>query len=75
MTFMGHDPSSGLTITIGTNLATVPTGEGSALTILKAIMPVFYGKGSVPGADPAAAPSSAVAPSSTSMPTTPSPGN
>lgn len=74
MTFMGHDPSSGLTITIGTNLATVPTGEGSALTILKAIMPVFYGTGSVPGADPAAAPSSAGAPTPTTASATPTPG-
>jgi D-alanyl-D-alanine carboxypeptidase len=74
MTFMGHDPKTGLTITIGTNLATVPTGEGSALTILKAIMPVFYGEGSVPGADPAAAPSSAAVPTSTTMPATPTPG-
>ena len=74
MTFMGHDPKTGLTITIGTNLATVPTGEGSALTILKAIMPVFYGEGSVPGADPAAAPSSATPPTSATEPARPSPG-
>jgi D-alanyl-D-alanine carboxypeptidase len=53
MTFMGYDPKTGLTITIGTNLATVPAGEGSALTLLKAIMPVFYGTGWL-GGDPAA---------------------
>jgi D-alanyl-D-alanine carboxypeptidase len=40
MTFMGHDPNTGLTIAIGTNLAAVPSGEGSALTLLKAVMPV-----------------------------------
>jgi D-alanyl-D-alanine carboxypeptidase len=57
MTFMGHDPKTGLTIAIGTNLATVPSGEGSALTLLKAILPVFYPAISVPG-DPAAAPGS-----------------
>ena len=39
MTFMGHDPDAGLTIVIGTNLATVPGGEGSALAILKGLDP------------------------------------
>lgn len=52
MTFMGYDPKTGLTLAIGTNLATVPSGEGSALAVLRAILPVFYG--SVPGSDPAA---------------------
>ncbi len=42
MTFMGHDPQSGLTIVIGTNLATIPNGEGSALAILKGLIPIFY---------------------------------
>ena len=31
MTFTGQDPATGLTITVATNLATVPSGEGSAL--------------------------------------------
>lgn len=55
MTFMGHDPKTGLTIVIATNLATVPNGEGSALAILKGIIPIFYPNAVVPG-DPAAAP-------------------
>jgi D-alanyl-D-alanine carboxypeptidase len=41
MTFMGYDPKTGLIIAIGTNLATVPSGEGSALTLLKAILPTM----------------------------------
>jgi D-alanyl-D-alanine carboxypeptidase len=69
MTFMGHDPKTGLTIVIATNLATVPNGEGSALTILKRLIPIFYKGATVPG-DPAAAPgatgSAAPAASSTS---------
>ncbi|HEY5857144.1 MAG TPA: serine hydrolase domain-containing protein [Aldersonia sp.] len=52
-TFMGQDPKTGLVIVIGTNLATVPTGEGSALVLLRAILPTFYGAGAVPGGDPA----------------------
>jgi D-alanyl-D-alanine carboxypeptidase len=55
MTFMGHDPESGLTIVIATNLATIPNGEGSALAILKGILPTFYPNMVIPG-DPAAAP-------------------
>lgn len=55
MTFMGYDPESELTIVIATNLATVPSGEGPALTLLKGILPVFYGPDAVP-ADPAASP-------------------
>jgi len=55
MTFMGHDPESGLTIVIATNLATIPNGEGSALAILKGMIPIFYPNAVVPG-DPAAAP-------------------
>jgi len=55
MTFMGHDPESGLTIVIATNLATIPNGEGSALAILKGILPIFYPNMVIPG-DPAAAP-------------------
>ena len=66
MTFMGHDPDTGLTIVIATNLATVPSGEGSALQILKGLLPIFYPDIKLP-ADPAAAPtsgaSSTVAPS------------
>jgi hypothetical protein len=67
MTFMGHDPKSGLTIVMGTNLATVPSGEGSALTILKGLLPIFYPGMAVPGGDPAAAPGAAsTAPTTTS---------
>jgi D-alanyl-D-alanine carboxypeptidase len=55
MTFTGQDPATGLTITIATNLATVPSGEGSALTVLKAILPIFYPNLPVPG-NPAAVP-------------------
>jgi D-alanyl-D-alanine carboxypeptidase len=62
MTFMGHDPDSGLTIVIGTNLATIPNGEGSALAILKGLVPIFYPNAVVPG-DPAAAPGATAAPS------------
>ena len=61
MTFMGHDPETGLTIVIGTNLATVPSGEGSALQILKGILPIFYPSMVLP-ADPAAAPAGSAAP-------------
>jgi D-alanyl-D-alanine carboxypeptidase len=55
MTFMGYDPKTGLIIAIGTNLATVPSGEGSALTLLKAILPTFYPNLPVAG-NPAAVP-------------------
>lgn len=55
MTFTGQDPATGLTITIATNLATVPSGEGSALTLLKAILPIFYPNLQPPG-NPAAVP-------------------
>lgn len=37
-----------------TNLATVPCGEGSALSVYKAILPIVAGGGPVTGADPAA---------------------
>jgi D-alanyl-D-alanine carboxypeptidase len=53
MTFTGRDPATGLAITIATNLATVPSGEGSALTVLKATLPIFYPNLPVPG-NPAA---------------------
>jgi D-alanyl-D-alanine carboxypeptidase len=55
MTFAGQDPTTGLTIVIATNLATVPSGEGSALTVLKAILPIFYPGMQAPG-NPAAVP-------------------
>jgi D-alanyl-D-alanine carboxypeptidase len=55
MTFLGYDPKTGLIIAIGTNLATVPSGEGSALTLLKAILPTFYPNLPVAG-NPAAVP-------------------
>lgn len=68
MTFMGHDPKTGLTIVIGTNLATAPSGEGSALVILKELIPIFYKNAVIPG-DPAAAPG-ATAPASGSTAST-----
>ena len=49
MTFTGQDPATRLTITIATNLATVPSGESSALTVLKAILPIFYPNLQPPG--------------------------
>ncbi|PRH77464.1 D-alanyl-D-alanine carboxypeptidase [Streptomyces solincola] len=53
MTFMGHDPGKRLTVVIMTNLSAVPAnGEGSALQILKAMMPTLYPGVSVPK-DPA----------------------
>ncbi|MET8874993.1 serine hydrolase domain-containing protein [Nocardia sp. NPDC004604] len=70
MTFMGYDSVSDLTIAICTNLATVPSGEGSALVLLKAMLPVFYGADAVPGRDPAAATTSTTAPPSSSTETT-----
>jgi D-alanyl-D-alanine carboxypeptidase len=55
MSFMGYDPVADITIIVATNLATVPSGEGSALVLYKAILPVLYGAGaSPPGSDPAA---------------------
>ncbi|WP_226949787.1 serine hydrolase domain-containing protein [Rhodococcus rhodochrous] len=56
MTFMGHDPQTDLTIVIATNLSTVPSGEGSALTLVKGILPIFYGSSYQPPGDPARAP-------------------
>ncbi len=56
MTFMGHDPETDLTIVIATNLSTVPSGEGSALTLVKGILPIFYGSSYQPPGDPARAP-------------------
>lgn len=53
MTFMASDPDSGLTIVVATNLATVPSGEGSALVLVKAMLPTFYGSNALPGHDPA----------------------
>lgn len=56
MTFMGHDPDTDLTIVIATNLSTVPSGEGSALTLVKGILPIFYGSSYQAPGDPARAP-------------------
>ncbi|MCD5418865.1 beta-lactamase family protein [Rhodococcus pyridinivorans] len=56
MTFMGHDPDTDLTIVIATNLSTVPSGEGSALTLVKGILPIFYGSDYQAPSDPARAP-------------------
>ncbi|MEU5841720.1 serine hydrolase domain-containing protein [Rhodococcus sp. NPDC047139] len=66
MTFMGHDPESDLTIVVATNLSTVPSGEGSALTIVKGILPIFYGSEYRQPGDPARAPGAG---ESTSTPT------
>ena len=57
-TVMVHDAKADNTIIILTNLAAVPaTGEGSALVILKAVIPALYGGAAfIPGADPAAVP-------------------
>ena len=66
MTFMGHDPKTGLTIVIGTNLATAPSGEGSALVILKKLYSDLLNKGAVIPGDPAAAPGATSAPSAAS---------
>jgi D-alanyl-D-alanine carboxypeptidase len=68
MTFMGYDPGARLTIVIGTNLAAVPAGEGSALVLLRAMLPVFYGAGIAPGGDPAAPASDPAAPEGGSAP-------
>jgi D-alanyl-D-alanine carboxypeptidase len=56
MSFMGHDPRTGDTIVVATNLATVPDGEGAALVIAKAVLRTLYGAGAVPASDPAAQP-------------------
>ncbi|QQM54412.1 serine hydrolase domain-containing protein [Rhodococcus pyridinivorans] len=56
MTFMGHDPDTDLTIVIATNLSTVPSGEGSALILVKGILPIFYGSDYQAPSDPARAP-------------------
>jgi D-alanyl-D-alanine carboxypeptidase len=69
MTFMGHDPKTGLTVVILTNLATVPTGEGSALTILKSLPPILYQGVPLPSGDPAAAPGAASPGAGSSGPT------
>ncbi|MFI6366031.1 serine hydrolase domain-containing protein [Nocardia sp. NPDC050630] len=49
MTFMGHDPASDITIVVATNLAAVPSGEGSALVLVKGMLPTFYGADALPG--------------------------
>ena len=35
---MGHDPRTGDTIVVATNLAAVPGGEGAALVLAKAVL-------------------------------------
>lgn len=62
MSFMGHDPRTGDTIVVATNLATVPGGEGSALVLAKAVLRTLYGADAVPGSDPAAQPAPAAKP-------------
>ncbi|MEV0687318.1 serine hydrolase domain-containing protein [Nocardia sp. NPDC050378] len=69
MTFMGHDPASDLTIVVATNLATVPSGEGSALVLAKAMLPTFYGNEPVP--DSPAAPDTGTTIAPTGPTTTP----
>ena len=56
MTFAAQDPATGLAITIATNLAAVPSGEGSALTLVKAILPIFYPGVQEPPGNPAVVP-------------------
>jgi hypothetical protein len=53
---MVHDPKADNTVIILTNLAAVPaSGEGSALQILKVVIPALYGSAAgVPSGDPAA---------------------
>ncbi|WP_327101473.1 beta-lactamase family protein [Nocardia vinacea] len=68
MTFMGHDPASDLTIVVATNLATVPSGEGSALVLVKGMLPTFYGADALPGKDVA---TTGASPTSTTETTTP----
>ncbi|WP_433601774.1 serine hydrolase domain-containing protein [Nocardia sp. CA-135953] len=68
MTFMGHDPASDLTIVVATNLATVPSGEGSALVLVKGMLPTFYGADALPGKELA---TSGASPTSTTGTTTP----
>ncbi|MGV9666104.1 serine hydrolase domain-containing protein [Nocardia niigatensis] len=53
MTYMASDPDTGLTIVVATNLSAVPSGEGSALVLVKGMLPTFYGATAVPGHDPA----------------------
>jgi len=57
-TVMVHDPKADNTVVILTNLAAVPaSGEGSALQILKVVIPALYGSAAdVPSGDPAAVP-------------------
>jgi len=57
-TVMVHDPKADNTVIILTNLAAVPaSGEGSALQILKVVIPALYGSAAdVPSGDPAAVP-------------------
>ncbi|WP_410876037.1 serine hydrolase domain-containing protein [Nocardia sp. A7] len=69
MTFMGHDPASDLTIVVATNLATVPSGEGSALVLVKAMLPTFYGPEAVPGNPAAPSPGTTTSPTSPAGPT------
>ncbi|WKG11870.1 serine hydrolase domain-containing protein [Nocardia sp. PE-7] len=70
MTFMGHDPASDLTIVVATNLATVPSGEGSALVLVKAMLPTFYGPEAVPGNPAAPSTGATTSPTSPAGPTT-----
>ena len=62
MSFMGHDPRTGDTIVVATNLAAVPGGEGSALVLAKAVLRSLCGAEAVPRSDPAAQPLPAAKP-------------
>ncbi|WP_433591816.1 serine hydrolase domain-containing protein [Nocardia sp. CA-145437] len=53
MSYMASDPDSKLTIVVATNLAAVPSGDGSALVLVKAMLPTFYGPNVLSGNDPA----------------------
>jgi len=65
-TVMVYDPKADNMVIILTNLAAVPaTGEGSALVILKVVIPALYGSAAgVPGGDPAAVPGTTRSPNS-----------
>lgn len=69
-TVMVYDPKADNTVIILTNLAAVPaSGEGSALQILKVVIPALYGSAAqVPGGDPAAVPGTSPGSSTGSRP-------
>ncbi|WP_458687139.1 serine hydrolase domain-containing protein [Nocardia tengchongensis] len=71
MSYMASDPDSGLTIVVATNLAAVPSGEGSALVLVKAMLPTFYGPSVLSGHEPAQRNTSTTAPAASPTESTP----